>query len=274
MSSQNQYPKCSILGVDIDVMTMDEATDLITEYIASRKPAVYISKPYVEFIDLAASDTTIKTLLNNSFATLPDSVAMQWASLYIYGGKQSFMRLFKTLSQIVLQRSALTKIIPERFAGADFSWKLLAAVANKNLVVYIIGHPVNSSIDHTAETIQNNLPRITIAGTFDGYKVNHDEAALVTELLRLKPDLILVGTGFPRQEQLMSRLIKQVPYGVFIGEGGTFDYESFGGTMRRAPAWMRTLGLEWLWRLLLQPSRIKRQLAIPRFIWKVYREHK
>lgn len=250
---------------------MDEAIILITDHAAIKNAAIYITKPYVEFIDIAAKDETIKKLLNQSFATVPDSVALQWAALYLYGGGPSSFRLIQTLLQIIFQPSALSKIIPERFAGADFSWKLLAAAANKNLTVYLVGHPVNSSIDHTADTIQNNLPRISIVGTFDGYKVNDNESELVAELLRIKPDIILIGTGFPRQEKLMSRLVTQLPYGVLIGEGGTFDYDSFGGTMRRAPIWMRSLGLEWLWRLILQPTRLKRQLAVPRFIWKIYR---
>ncbi len=270
MSKQVDYSKRTILGVDIDVMTMDEATELITDYASTKKPAIYITKPYVEFLDTAARETEIKVLLNNSYATLPDAVALQWAALYLYGGKHSIFRLLQTLSQIIFKPSQLSTVIPERFAGADFSWKLLAAAANKNLFVYLIGHPINSSIDHTADTIQNNLPRLIIIGTYDGYRANTDEAGLLADLKEKEPDLILVGTGFPRQEKLMARLIAELPRGVLVGEGGTFDYDSFGGTMRRAPSWMRYLGLEWLWRLLLQPKRFKRQLAIPRFIWKVY----
>jgi N-acetylglucosaminyldiphosphoundecaprenol N-acetyl-beta-D-mannosaminyltransferase len=59
---------------------------------------------------------------------------------------------------------------------------------------------------------------------------------------------------------------------VLIGEGGSFDYDQLGGSIKRAPAWMRKLSLEWLWRLIIQPKRIRRQLAIPNFIKQVRKE--
>jgi N-acetylglucosaminyldiphosphoundecaprenol N-acetyl-beta-D-mannosaminyltransferase len=77
--------------------------------------------------------------------------------------------------------------------------------------------------------------------------------------------------GFPLQERIISRLAEHLKHGVLIGEGGTFDYEQFGGTRTKAPAIMQRLGLEWFWRLILEPNRIKRQLAIPRYIWRIWR---
>jgi N-acetylglucosaminyldiphosphoundecaprenol N-acetyl-beta-D-mannosaminyltransferase len=78
--------------------------------------------------------------------------------------------------------------------------------------------------------------------------------------------------GFPAQERLMSALTARLQRGVFIGEGGSFDYRELGGHAQRAPAWMQRSGLEWFWRLLREPRRWRRQLAIPRFIWAVHRE--
>ena len=77
--------------------------------------------------------------------------------------------------------------------------------------------------------------------------------------------------GFPLQEQVCAYLASHIGHGVFIGEGGTFDYEQFGGARPKAPATMQKLGLEWLWRLGLEPRRIVRQLAIPRFIYRIWR---
>jgi N-acetylglucosaminyldiphosphoundecaprenol N-acetyl-beta-D-mannosaminyltransferase len=100
------------------------------------------------------------------------------------------------------------------------------------------------------------------------------ERELVEELKQLKPNVILVGMGFPLQEKLMAKLTPQLGHGVLIGEGGTFDYDSFGGNRSKAPTWMQKSGLEWLWRLVLEPRRIVRQMAIPRFMWAVYRNSK
>ncbi|MEX0934288.1 MAG: WecB/TagA/CpsF family glycosyltransferase, partial [Candidatus Saccharimonadales bacterium] len=99
------------------------------------------------------------------------------------------------------------------------------------------------------------------------------EKQLLADLKRLRPDIVLVGIGFPRQEKLISRLVKQLDHGVLIGEGGTFDYDVFGGKRKKAPRWMQRSGIEWLWRLILEPSRINRQLAIPIFIWQIYRDN-
>ncbi len=72
----------------------------------------------------------------------------------------------------------------------------------------------------------------------------------------------------------MARLQEKLTHGVMIGEGGTFDYQQFGGKLPKAPGWVQKINLEWLWRLIRQPWRLKRQLAIPRFMWRVYQEGK
>ncbi|MEO7617282.1 MAG: WecB/TagA/CpsF family glycosyltransferase [Candidatus Saccharibacteria bacterium] len=267
----SKYPTTTILGTTIHAITKEQAAHEIVDYAISDKPAVYVTKPYVEFLDLAATHSGIQSILNKSFLTLPDSVALQWAALYLDGGKRSLSRLITTLATITTNPQQMAKIIPERFAGADFCWQMLEVAAAKQASIYLVGHPQNGSIAHTAKIIQNRFPEISILGTFDGFDVNTKEDELVTELQKLKPNLMLIAIGFPRQERLMARMAPQLASGLLIGEGGTFDYESFGGTLKRAPHWMRRSGLEWLWRLGLQPKRIVRQLAIPRFIWKVYR---
>jgi N-acetylglucosaminyldiphosphoundecaprenol N-acetyl-beta-D-mannosaminyltransferase len=103
-------------------------------------------------------------------------------------------------------------------------------------------------------------------------KADLDVSPLADQIAQSGADLILVGMGFPLQETLMARLVDRLDHGVLVGEGGTFDYRSFGGRQARAPQLVQRVGLEWLWRLILDPRRIKRQLSIPRLIWKVYRE--
>lgn len=76
--------------------------------------------------------------------------------------------------------------------------------------------------------------------------------------------------GFPLQERVCAYLAKHAEHGVFIGEGGTFDYADFGGRRTKAPVLLQRLGLEWFWRLLLEPQRLLRQLAIPRFIYRIW----
>jgi len=77
--------------------------------------------------------------------------------------------------------------------------------------------------------------------------------------------------GFPAQERLMAWLAPRLEHGVLVGEGGSFDFRELGGGIRRAPAVVRRIGLEWLWRLLREPWRLRRQLAIPQFILEIHR---
>jgi N-acetylglucosaminyldiphosphoundecaprenol N-acetyl-beta-D-mannosaminyltransferase len=277
MSKQAQFKKYQILGVEVDALTRQQAVGHIVSLASDpAKAPVYMVKPYVEFLDRAYREPAFQTLLNQAELSIPDGVALHWAATYLHNGRRNLLRLLTTLSQIVLNPQAIHRLLPLRAAGTKFAWELLAVCADQNLRIFLVGTPNGGrgDIRHTANAIQKRLPRINIIGTYGGYFPPGDEAELVEILKRSKPDLILVGMGFPKQEQLMTRLVKQLPHGVMIGEGGTFDYVSFGGRQPKAPRLLQRLGLEWFWRLLIEPARIKRQLAIPRFIWNVYRESK
>jgi N-acetylglucosaminyldiphosphoundecaprenol N-acetyl-beta-D-mannosaminyltransferase len=283
-SNNIPYSSYDLLGVEVDSLTMADAATMIAERSAM-PGSVYVVKPYVEFFDRAANDKAVLEVLNRSWLSLPDSVSTQWATTYLYGGRHSWWRALGLAVAIVLNPNSLRQFVPERFAGASFSWQMLEAAERYNRSVYLIGSPVGGSIEHTAAVINHEHPRLKIVGTYPGELgkksgealervLNSEpvESELVTDLKQTKPDLILIGMGFPLQEKLMEKLQPQLDHGVMVGEGGTFDYNSFGGSRRRAPQWMRKIGLEWLWRLILQPSRIGRQMAIPRFMWRIYRQ--
>lgn len=280
MSKQTEYPKVKLCGVDIDGLTINEAVEYIANRAANRRlSGGYVVKPYVEFLDAVSNDQTIRQILNDSELALPDGVALIWAAAYLYGGPRSFKRFLQTLGQIVFQPQALREPLPERHAGINLTWPMLEAAADRGLTVFLIGKESPEEIEHTAEVLRQQLPNLHIAGVRHGRDLSRPhgevgEAWLQTSLEMLqdtKPDLILVGMGFPLQEHVMSRLAPHLKHGLMIGEGGTFDYEQFGGSRRKAPRVLQQSGLEWLWRLLLQPKRLKRQLAIPRFIWRIWR---
>ncbi len=271
--------RVSILGVEIDAITINSAIMHITDVAAEPESAArYVVKPYVEFLDRAATRPELRELLNGAYMSLPDGVAAIWAAHYLYAGPHGGWRFWRTLTQIVLQPSALTWPLPEKIAGINFTLPLLETAARKKLGVFLMGQNNAEAIAHTSATLTHKIPGLVIVGTRSGRdelstlgSVSDgwiDQAA--TEIATLKPDIILVGMGFPLQERVIARLCEKVPHGVFIGEGGTFDYEAFGGGRAKAPARVQRLGLEWLWRLLLEPKRLKRQLAVPRFIWRVW----
>lgn len=273
MSRQTAFPKYQVLGVEVDALTQEQALRYITGWAADRaKPAAVAVKPYVEFIDRAQREPALVALLNNVELCLPDGVALQWAANFDYHSQRRWWNIIGRGASIVLRPSALADPIPERFSGITFTLKLIRACEQQSLSLFLVGSPHKSTIGHTATSLQRQFPKLQIIGTFPGRFSSAGERQLLEQLQELRPDIILIGMGFPRQEQLAERLAKQLGHGFLIGEGGSFDYRELGGNLRRAPDWVRRIGLEWLWRLGRQPQRLGRQLAIPRFIWNVWRE--
>lgn len=258
----------TILDTRIDTLPIDTAIQHIIS--TCRQPGSrYVVKPYVEFFDSDFQD-----ICNEAWLSLPDGVAVQWAAHY-QATNGSLWNLFRTLAQIVLQPDEIRSIVPDKFAGINFTWPLLEAAAAHQRSVFLVGSPQHGTIEQTAETLRRSIPELRIAGTLTGK--NEDgafspqlERTLRDELRARQPDIILLGLGHPTQEHVMRRLKQVIDSGVMIGEGGTFDYQLFGGKRSKAPRFMQRIGLEWLWRLVLEPRRIRRQLAIPRFIIRMY----
>lgn len=260
----------NILDVPADAIPITEAVDRIIA-ASHENDSRYVVKPYVEF-----ADYPFPYVLHEAWLALPDGVALQWAAHY-QQTSGSLWQLLKTLSQIVLQPHKIRSAIPEKFAGTNFTSPLLEAAAANGRSVFLVGAPKHGTIQDTARTLQSTFPGLHIAGVVPGKDESGKfserlEIALTNELQQNTPDIILVGLGHPLQEEVMYRLKPRLSHGIMIGEGGSFDYQEYGGRIKKAPAVMQYLSLEWVWRLILEPRRIRRQLAIPRFIVRVYRD--
>jgi N-acetylglucosaminyldiphosphoundecaprenol N-acetyl-beta-D-mannosaminyltransferase len=274
MSKQATFDKVGLLGVDIDAASSADAISYICTRAAPGQPAAYITKPYVEFIDRAYHQPKLQDLINGAELTLADGVALVWAAHYLYAGRRSFLRFWSTLFRIVLAPNSLRWPLTNRTAGITFTWPLLEQAAHHHLRVYLIGSPRGTTIEHTAAVLEHAIPGLHIVGTRSGHDTTAHPGAVTDGWLEntaAKPDLILVGMGFPLQEAVCAYLAAHTTHGLYIGEGGTFDYDKFGGRRPKAPQVVQTLGLEWLWRLMLEPRRLRRQLAIPRFIYRIWR---
>ena len=270
----------NILNISVNVISLQDAIDYIVGRAGDQHgPSGYVIKPYVEFFDRAAGQPKLQDLLNHAELSVADGVAVLWAAHYLYAGPRTFGRLCQTLVQIIIQPTHLNWPLPERAAGTNFTWPLLRQAASAKLRVFLIGKESDEDITATARIIQAAVPGIIIVGTRSGRDQSSPRgqvspawiAQTAAALTASRAQLTLVGTGFPLQENVCAQLTQAVPSGIFIGEGGTFDYESFGGTRQKAPTILQNLGLEWAWRLILEPSRFRRQLAIPRFIWRIWR---
>ena len=143
--------------------------------------------------------------------------------------------------------------IKERITGVDISSKALE-ICNKNIKsIYLFGSK-KEVLDKLIININQKYPNINIVGFSDGYVEDKDK--IMQEIISLSPDLILIALGVPNQELLINKYIEKAKKGVFIGVGGTFDVLS--GCKKRAPKLFIKLNLEWLYRIICEPTRLKR----------------
>lgn len=228
--------RTDILGVGFDSFTMDEAVVRAMELMTQKRSA-YVCTPNPEIVWAARKDNALKAAIHGADMVLPDGTGVVWAS------------------------NMLKKPLPERVAGYDF---LLALLERMEGSVFLLGGRPGVAED-AARTIKQRFPNITVAGCRHGYFEDEDE--IHTAVCEAQPDLLLVCLGARRQEKWMARHAGELPVGLMAGLGGSLDV--LAGRVKRAPAAWRKRGLEWLYRLLQEPSRIKRQIWLPRFVLAV-----
>jgi len=147
-----------------------------------------------------------------------------------------------------------------KIPGAEF-WLDIVNEFYKNKTFYFVGS-TNDVIKKTVEKLKQEYPDINILGYRDGYLKDDDEKKLKDDLLKLKPSIIFIAQGSPRQEYLMDRLYQIYP-ALYMGLGGSFDV--YCGLKKRAPKFFLNYHLEWLYRLIKEPTRIRRQIVLIKF---------
>ncbi len=167
---------------------------------------------------------------------------------------------------VVKAAQILGDSLPERVTGYDTMVRLLEVGNTKRFKIFLLGAQ-NETLEKTVKNINQTYPNVDIVGYHDGF-FDWNKNDIANEIATLKPDLVFVALGVPRQEKWISENLDQFSKGVFIGVGGSFDV--IAGTVKRAPVIWQKLNLEWLYRLLRQPSRFGRMLVLPRFALKVF----
>lgn len=165
----------------------------------------------------------------------------------------------------------------ERVTGSDLSNDLLKDASTKHYRVMILGG--SSKVSRLAEVnIKKQYPELSI-DCYDGGIINPDDirSEVINKITDYKPDILLVALGSPKQEYFISAIKQRCKIPVTVGVGGTIDFLS--GTIKRAPKIITQLYLEWLWRLILQPSRLKRiyraTILFPLiYIISIFKSHK
>ncbi len=232
--------RIGVLGINIDKVTMEQAVQTVEGYIRLRGPHL-VATANAEMVMMSQQDKELYAILRSADLVLADGAGVVWAAGRLGSG------------------------VPERVAGFDLTQELLRRSAKKGYRVFWLGAApgIAQAAVHSAE---QKYPGLITAGIQDGY-FDPEDSGIVRIIREAKADILLCALGVPKQEKWLSknRDLLQVP--VMIGVGGSFDI--MAGIARRAPVWMQKAGLEWAYRLICQPSRVFRMLALPRFVAKV-----
>ena len=140
-----------------------------------------------------------------------------------------------------------------RWAGIDLMQELCAEAARTGVGIYLLGARPDI-VRETARMLQTRWPDLVIAGARDGYFDETEESAVVDAIVQSGARLLFIGISSPKKELFLERCWARLPVAVAMGVGGSFDVLS--GRLPRAPRWMRRAGMEWLFRLLLEPRRL------------------
>ncbi len=235
--------KVNILGVNVDAVTMRDAVAHIENKIESNTP-VLVATANAEMIMRATYDEELMHILNNASLVVPDGAGTVWAARHL--GHE----------------------MPERVAGYDLAQELMKIAAQKKQRIYFFGSApgVAEKAKHKAEAL---YPGINIVGTRNGFFSAADEPTIIAAIKAAKPHILLAALGVPKQEKWLACHLEELGVPVSMGVGGTLDV--MAGVMKRAPLWMQKAKLEWLFRGLMQPKRIGRLMALPKFVLKVSR---
>jgi N-acetylglucosaminyldiphosphoundecaprenol N-acetyl-beta-D-mannosaminyltransferase len=161
--------------------------------------------------------------------------------------------------------------LPERVPGCDLMARLLAEAGERALRVYFLGARAEVVSELAARSARGH-PGLVVAGLRDGYFSPAEHAAVIEDIQRSRPHLLFVGMPSPFKEAFCERHRAELDVPVVMGVGGSFDV--LAGRVRRAPLWMQRSGLEWSWRLLMEPRKLwRRYLATnSEFMWLAARE--
>lgn len=237
-----------ILNVRIDPVTYDEACARAEAILAAGEVQRFATvNP--EFVASARRDPEFARALESSALNLPDGVG------------------------ITLAARLRGRPLPERVTGVALTQRLCARAAARGWRVFLLG-AAEGVAARAGALLQERNPGLIIAGAHAGSPRPEDAAGITARVRAARPHLLFVAYGAPAQDLWLARhlaaCVSDPPHGLLgMGVGGTFDY--LAGVRPYAPAWVRRSGFEWLYRLIQQPRRWRRQLDLVRFAWWVLR---
>jgi len=231
-----------ILGSGFDPVTMTEAQARLGSYVTDGESHLVITAN-PEMVMKARGDQLLAEIMERADLVVADGIGVVWASRMI------------------------GQAVPERIPGIELAEGLLQQAAKQGWRVFLLGSEEGVA-ERAMQTLQDQLPDLEVVGTHHGFfKSGGEEDAVLALIAEKKPDILLVALGVPRQEKWLAAHLGTLKVPLAIGVGGSINV--WAGVDKRAPLWIRRINLEWLYRLIRQPWRIKRLVALPVFVLAV-----
>lgn len=229
--------RTDILGVGFDSITLPQAVEKAVDLL-ERGGTHYVVTPNPELVQRAGKEPPFRDVLNGADLVLPDGVGITYAA------------------------KILGRPLAARVPGIDFAAALCGELAKSGRKLFLLGAKPGVA-EQAAENLKKEHPGLTVCGVHDGYF--KEDGPVAAEIRAAGADAVFVCLGFPRQEYWMAQHGGETGAALLVGLGGSLDV--FAGQVKRAPKGFQKLGLEWLYRLITQPSRIGRMAKLPLFLF-------
>ena len=233
--------RIDVLGVEFDNLTLAEAVDR-AQALAGGEGFHYVVTPNPEIVMTAQKDPAFQKVLSGADLVLPDGIG------------------------VIKAAAILGRPLKERVPGIDVAVALMGRMAGSGTRLFLLGAKPGVA-EVAAEKLRAAYPGLQICGTHDGYF--QDDAPVVEAIRAARAEVVVVCLGAPKQEFWMARNGPETGAKLMLGLGGVLDV--FAGAVERAPERWQRMGLEWLYRLIREPSRIGRMARLPLFLVQAYR---
>lgn len=244
MKAESAIPTVPIFGIRVSKVDMPATVAYLTEVVSSRIPHQVITANPI-MVMAALEDPAYMNIMKSAELVVPDGTGVVWAANYC------------------------NEPVAERVAGYDLLHELMRQGERYRWKVYLLGS-TPEVIRETAERLQLQYPGVIIVGYHDGYFGVEEDENIIADIVKANPDILFVARGADSQEPWIAKYKSKLGVPIMMGVGGSFDVIS--GKSKRAPKAFQKMRMEWLYRLLREPTRYKRMLALPKFALKVVRE--